>query len=245
MPKKKKSKKQAKLIKVIIYLISLIIVFNIAPNYEKNEDYYIEDKINLIIDNNNITKNLEHDLFISHKKVIYMSIQDISNYFDDTVTYNEERKEIETTYGEKEVKLPINKNIIKINDRDVDVLSGAVEKDGVYYIPITAMKKIYELDIEYIKEEQILLLDSLTKKLVKADISKSCDVKYKTTTYSKTVDKLKRADKVVVIEDLENNWSKIRTKNGKIGYVKTNILQNEIYVRDDIEVIKNNKTYNK
>lgn len=234
MKKKRKNKVPNKMIKVVVYLIALIIVFSMAPNYEKNDNYYIEDKINLIIDNNNVTKNLEHDLFITDKKVIYMSIQDIANYFDATIEYDTGNLEIITTYGEKKVKLPLDKNVIKINDREQDVLSGAVEKDGVYYVPITTMGKIYEVDVKYIKDEQILLLDSLTKKLIKADVSKKCNVKYKTTAYSRTVDKLEKADKVIVVEHLENNWTKIRTKNGKIGYIKTNILQNEIYVREDV-----------
>ena len=236
MPKKKKRKSINKLIKIIIYLVVIIIIFNIAPNYEKNDKYYMEDKINLIIDNTNVTKNVKHDLFINEKNVIYMSIQDIADYFDASIDYNEENFEIVTIYGEKIVKLPLNKNIMNINNREQDVLSGAVEKDGVYYIPITAMGKIYEVDIEYIKDEKILLLDSRTKKLVKADVSKSCSAKYKTTPYSRTVDKLEKADKVIVIEHLENNWTKIRTKNGRIGYVKTNILQNEIYIREDLNI---------
>ena len=98
------------------------------------------------------------------------------------------------------------------------------------------MGRIYEIDIEYIEEYKTLLVDSLIKKLVKADVSKNCDVKYKTTAYSKNVDKLKRKDKVIVIEHLENNWSKIRTKNGKIGYVKTKVLQNEVYIREDLKI---------
>lgn len=236
MRKKKKSKNQGNLIKIIIYLISLIIVFSLAPNYEKNEEYYAENKINLIIDNNNVTTSLKHELYINKKNVIYMSIDDIASCFDGTINYNEQDNEIITTYGEKVAKLPINKNVIKINNREQDVLSGATEKDNIYYIPITSMGKIYELDIEYIEDEQILLIDLLTKKLIKADVSKSCKVKYMTTTYSRTVDKLKKADKVIVIEHLENNWSKIRTKNGKIGYIKTSILQNEIHIREDLDM---------
>jgi len=46
-----------------------------------------------------------------------------------------------------------------------------------------------------------------------------------------------KKDKVIVIEHLANNWTKIRTKNGIIGYVKTNILQNEIYLRDFLYLI--------
>jgi len=236
MKKKRKNKKTNKIIKVIIYLFSLIVVFGMAPNYNINNDYYIEDKINLIINNNNVTKKLEHDLFINNKNVIYISIQDIANYFDNSAIYDKDNNQIITTYGEKVVKLPINEDIIKINDREQDVLSGSIEKDGIYYVPITAMKRIYEVDIEYIANKQILLVDSLTKKLIKADVSKRCSVKYQTTGFSKTVDKLEKADKVVVIEHLENNWTKIRTRNGKIGYIKTNVLQNEIHIRDDINL---------
>ena len=236
MKKKRKNKIPNKLINVIIYLVTLIIVFNLAPNYEKNDNYYLEGKINLIIDNNNVTKNLKHDLFITTKNVIYISTEDVANYFDNSIFYDEDNKQIITTYGEKVVKLPLDKNIIKVNDREQDVLSGAIEKDGTYYIPITAMGKIYEVDIEHIKDEQILLLDSLTKKLVKADVSKKCSVKYKTTPYSRTVDKLQKAEKVIVIENLENNWTKIRTKNGKIGYIKTSILQNIVHIREDLNL---------
>ena len=92
------------------------------------------------------------------------------------VIYDEENKEIVTTYGEKKVELPLDKNEIKINGREQDVLSGAVKKDGIYYVPITAMGKIYEVDIQYIEniyEEKILLIDSLTKRMIKADISKN------------------------------------------------------------------------
>lgn len=235
MKKKKKTKKSKmnKFIRIVIYLVFLLIVFNLAPNYEKN-DLYVENTINLIIDNNNVTKNLEYNLFIDEKNVVYMSIEDIKEYFDEEIKYDKESNEIITIYGEKEAKLPLNENIIKINTWEVDVLSGAIQKDNICYIPITAMGNIYELDIDYIDKEKILLLDSLTKKLVKADISKKCDVKYKPTGFSKTVAKLQRADKVICIEKLENNWTKIRTKNGSIGYVKTKILQNEIYIREDL-----------
>lgn len=234
MKNKRKNKIQIKFIKVIIYLIFLIILFSVAPNYAESDDYYVQNKINLIIDNYNVTQNLKNDLFVNHKGVIYISIEDVKNYLDKSVVYDDKNKQIITTYGEKKVELPLNKNIIKINDREQDVLSGAVEQEGVQYIPITSMSKIYEMDIEYIKNEKIVLLDSRTKKLVKSDISKKCSVKYKTTAFSSTVDKLKKADKVIIIEHLENNWTKIRTKNGKIGFVKTNILQNEVRVREDI-----------
>ena len=232
-----------KIFGVIFFLAFLVIIFKLAPNYEIN-DSYAKNKINLIINNNNVTKKLKYDLWINDKNVIYMSKEDIENYFDKYIYLEKETNQLITTYGEKVGVLPINKNIIEINDSEINVLSGAIQKDGIYYLPITAMDKVYNMNIEYIKEKKILLLDSLDRKLVKADISKNCSVKYKATTFSKTVDKIKKGDKVVCIENLDNNWTKVRTSNGYIGYVKTNILQNKIYVRNDINKIERTEKIN-
>lgn len=223
-----------KFIKTILLLLLITIVFKLAPNYEIN-DRYDKNKINLIINNNNVTRKLQYDLWMNDKNVIYMSKNDIANYFDKYIYLEKETNQIITTYGEKVGVLPIGKNVIKINDSEISVLSGAIEKGGVYYLPITAMAKVYNINIEYIEKEKILLLDSLDRKLIKADSSKNCSVKYKATSFSKTVDKIKKGDKVICIEDLENNWTKVRTKDGYLGYVKTSALQNEIYVREDIE----------
>ena len=221
-------------VKVIIFLIFIIIVFKMAPNYEEN-DTYDANKINLIINNNNVTKKLKYDLFINDKNVIYMSKQDIENYFDKYIYLEEETNQIITSYGEKVGVLPLNENIIKINDSKVNILSGVIFKDNIYYLPISSMSNVYNINIDYIKEEKILILDSLDRQLIKADISKSCNVKYKDTRFSKTVDKLEKGEKVICIEKSDNNWTKVRTLDGYIGYVKTKVLQNEIYVRNNIE----------
>ena len=236
MRREKKNKNNIffNLIKVILFLLFIIIVFKIAPNYEKNDTYDLS-KINLIINNNNVTKKLKYDLYINDKNVIYMSKQDIANYFDKYIYIEESTNQIITTYGEKVGVLPIDKNIIKINDSEVNVLSGAIIKDDIYYLPISAMSNVYNVDINYIKEEKILVLDSLNRQLVKADISKKCNVKYKDTSFSKTVDKLEKGDKVICIEKLDNNWTKVRTLDGYIGYIKSKVLDNEIYVRENVE----------
>ena len=222
------------LLKIILFLLFVAIIFVLAPNYEKN-DTYDATKINLIINNNNVTKRLKYDLFINDKNVIYMSKEDIKNYFDQYIYFEKTTNQIITTYGEKVGVLPIGENVIKINDSEINVLSGAIQKENVYYLPISAMAKVYNIDIQYIKDEKILTLDSLDKKLVKADVAKKCSVKYKNTIFSKTVDKVEQGEKVICIENLDNNWTKVRTQRGYIGYMKTNIIHNELYVRNDIE----------
>lgn len=224
----------AKILVAILALLFLIVAFKLAPNYEIN-DTYAKNKINLILNNNNVTKKLKKDLFINDKNVIYMSREDIKNYFDKYIMVDKDNNQIITTFGEKVGVLPLNQNIITINDSTVNVLSGAIEKDGTYYLPISEMSKVYNIEIEYVKNKQILVLSSLNRELIRADVAKNCSVKYKPTTFSKTIDKLKKGDKVVKVEKINDNWTKVRTKNGYVGYIKTNILQNEVYVREEIK----------
>lgn len=232
--KKASGKIIAKILVAILALLFLIVAFKLAPNYEIN-DTYAKNKINLILNNNNVTKKLKKDLFINDKNVIYMSREDIKNYFDKYIMVDKDNNQIITTFGEKVGVLPLNQNIITINDSTVNVLSGAIEKDGTYYLPISEMSKVYNIEIEYVKNKQILVLSSLNRELIRADVAKNCSVKYKPTTFSKTIDKLKKGDKVVKVEKINDNWTKVRTKNGYVGYIKTNILQNEVYVREEIK----------
>lgn len=233
MRKEKKKNIFLKIIKVILFLFALIIVLKLAPNYVKNDDY-VKEKVNVIINNKNVTKKLKYDLFTNEKDVIYMSMQDVKNYFDKYIIYDEVNNQIITTYGEKVGVLPLDEKIIKINGSTVNVLSSAIKNNDIYYLPINSMSNVYNLDTKYIKDKQILLLDSLDKELIKADISKKCNVKYKDTTFSKTVDKLEKGDKIICIENSEKKWTKIRTENGKIGYIKTSLIHNKTYVRENI-----------
>lgn len=230
---KRKEKKfnLVNLVKIAIFLLLIISIFWIAPNYIRTNSE--NGKINIIINNNNITSKLKKDLYINEKKVVYMSVSDIKNYLDKYIYIDKQNNQIITTYGEKIAVLPLNGNTININNSNLNLLSGAEIKDEEIYLPISQMASVYNMEMSYITDENTLILDSLDRELIKMDVSKNLNVKYKDTVFSKTVDKISKGEKVVVIEK-NNNWSKIRTTKGKIGYVKTSKLQNEIYVRNNL-----------
>ena len=73
-----KNKKVKKVISIIMGIIIFIIICLIANNYivlDKNK------KVNLVINNKNVTSNLKNDVLIEDD-IIYLSQQDISNFFD-------------------------------------------------------------------------------------------------------------------------------------------------------------------
>ncbi len=217
---------------IIIVLVLLgiaVFILKVAPDYKNND---IKDRTNFIINNNNVTSSLEYDLFISDG-IVYVSKQDISNFFDSTIYLDKKYNTIITAAETKVAALKIDENKMQVNGASVNLLGGAIEKDDIIYLPISEMQEVYNIELNYLKEEDIVLIDSLDRKLEKADCSKDLNVKSKTKTLCRNVDKVKKGEKVILISTNEG-WAKIRTARGKIGYVKEEYLANKFIVRENI-----------
>lgn len=231
-------KKIAKVIGILLLLV--VCTIGILKLIDKSKD---EKAISLVINNNNVTTRLKNDLWINEQGVLYMSKSDIQNFLDNYIYLDEQNNQIITTYGEKMAVLPLNQNKITINGTTLDLLSGVVNKEQEYYLPISQMKTVYNMEYTYQKEEKIFMMDSLDKALVKADITKKARVKSKTGIISKKVDTVQKGEKVVVIKE-ENKWTKVRTERGKLGYVPSSIIQNKITVRKDLNAEISNAKIN-
>ena len=227
----------------IIFLVLIFVGINIIKNYN-TEIAYVEGKINLIINNNNVTKKLKYDLFTDENNVIYMSKNDIQNYFDKYIIIEESSNKIITTDKDQIGVLPLNENFIILNDVTKNITSGAIKTKGTYYLPISELSDMYNVDINYIEDEKILILDSLDRQLLKANVLNNCNISAKKSIFSKSIAQAREGETVVIIEKLDNNWTKVRSKNGYIGYVKSNNLEKEFVARNATITEENNKKIN-
>lgn len=223
---------------IVVALIIIALIFTFAKNFMKDEN---EGRIAMIINNRDVTGRLKKEIFIDEKGVIYLSKEDIANFFDEYIYNDEDSKQIITTYGTKVAAVSLEQNKMTVNGAATNILSTIVQKDDTYYMPFSEMNDIYNVEIKYIKDTNIITVDSLDKEQIKYTASKNLSIKYKAKAISKTVDKVKKGEKVVYISSTEKGWAKVRTEDGKIGYVKENKLTNKIYVRENIEEQKENK----
>ena len=225
-------KKKKIIIKIGITILAIIVLFIIAMIAN---NYIILDNnttTNLIINNTNVTSNLRNEI-IQENGVIYLSEDDIANFFDKYIYVEEENNKVITTYNKKIAEVSLEENKININGADKTTSASAIERDGVIYIPISEMTEVYDIEIGNIEETKIITLDSLDKEQRKAIVTSNLAVKSSTNFIARTVDRVKEGEAVVVIST-DEEYSRIRTENGKIGYVKTNKLANEYAVREDM-----------
>ena len=233
MSKEEVEKKKKTIIRIFIAIIAIIIIC--IAGYIAN-DYIILGKnktTNLVINNTNVTGNLKQDVFIDGDN-IYLSKQDLSNFFDKYIYEDEENNKIITTYEDKIATIGFDENEIEINGSTVATYAHAIEKDKKIFIPITELKDVYGIEIEYIADTDIVTVDSVAREQKKAIANGNLAVKSSTNFIAKTVDRVKKGDYVIVISDDGKN-AKIRTANGKIGYVKSKKLANTVVTRQEIE----------
>ena len=188
---------------------------------------------NLVINNKNVTSNLKQQILIEDN-IIYLSESDIANFFDKYIYEEKETNQIITTYEKKIAAIGFEDNKITINGSDKNIYAHAIKKDGIVYLPISEMKDVYDIEISNIEKTKVITMDSLEKEQKKAIVTSDTSVKSSTNFISKTVDRIKRGECVVVISS-NNGYTKIRTENGKIGYIKSNQLENEFIVRESME----------
>ena len=237
--KREAANKKEKIIKIIVLIVVIILMALLV--WFKAPDYYVKEvkgKTNLVINNNNVTSKMKDDVYIDNKGVIYLSINDVRNYFDKYINYDESSNRLITTSDTKTATLIKDKKNIDINGSTVSIASTVIEKDGKIYIPFSELaQNVYNVEIEHKESTDRVVIDSLDRELKKADSKKNVKVKYKAKKFSKTLAKVKQGEKIVVISQ-DEKWSKIRTENGIVGYVKNKTIANLTYVRENMEETK-------
>ena len=228
-----------RIVVVAIILGLMVFAIKIAPNYARDE---FANVTNLVINNNNITRNVKNNIIIEDN-TIYLSTDDMQNFFDEYLLVDNENNRVITTSNTKTVVLPFEGTSITVNSAKKTIEHALLNRDGTMYLPITDLTDIYNIEVNYSADTNIITIDSLNRKFVEALSSKDMSVKYLPTIFSKTVDKVERGDTLVLVQDKETNeniandgWIKIRTKNGELGYVKEKDITDEKTTRDNLEI---------
>ncbi len=226
-------KKKKVIVKTFFTIVALIVIFvigMIANNFiilDNNKE------INLVINNRNVTSNLKNNVLVENG-VIYLSKPDIENFFDKYIYEEKEDNKIVTTYEKKIATIGYEDNKININGSNKKIYAHAIKKDGIVYLPISEMKDVYDIEISNIEKTKVITMDSLKREQKKAIVKSGTAVKSSTKFIAKTIDRVKKGDCVIVVSS-NNGYTRIRTDNGKVGYIKSNKLENEFTVRESME----------
>ena len=206
---------------IVIGVLALIIaalIINYAPGYRRDK---YTDVINLVIGDENVTENLKHPIYRDENETVYMSKDDISELFDSNIYYDQNYNKLITTSNTKVASMNLGEKQISINGSTIDTLGIAFQKDGVLYVPISELKLVYNISVNYISTSNIVIIDKLNEGMIVADVSKNSTLKYKARNLSKDVVTVEEGEKVSCFYTTSKGWRLIRTSEGKLRICKS------------------------
>lgn len=226
---------------IAIIIIALVLIVGAIGGYYVIKRNYIVSKINqtnLIINNSNATSSLKNNVYIKDG-VVYVSKPDIYNFFDNTIIYDEKYNQVVTTSSTKIASLPIDSKQIQVNSSNTTIKAGAIILDEVAYVPISELDEVYNIKTTYVESEDLVYIDSLDREQQTATLKKDSSIKYKPTIISATLAKAKQGDTLTIANrsdyPVPNGWTRVRTKNGTLGYIQTGKLNEFKTIREKAE----------
>ena len=233
--KLKKAKKIKFLRNIMVGVIGLIIalfIVNYAPGYKRDK---FKDKVNIVLDEENITENLKHDIYVNENGTVYISEEDVRSIFDKNIYYDQKYNQFITTSDTKVANIVIDKKEMIVNGSNQKMLDAVIKINDEIYLPIYDMTIVYKISVQYIPSTNRVIIDNLDKGIIRTLVSEQTDIRFRPRKLSKVIGELKEGESVFAFYTTSKGWRKIRTSSGIIGYIKANKLTSEYILRQDME----------
>lgn len=206
---------KSKVIGVIALVVFIILIINLIPKDNHTD-------ISLVLNNEEISEELS-DKLLQVGNTIYMSYEDVTRYIDKTI-YKEDDETIITTSSKKVACLKVDNSTILVNGAEVNLEAGVIKVNEKIYLPISELKSVYDIDFNFSSKSNIAVIDDLSTQKKIATSKGNISIKKEKSIFSKTLDKVKKGETVTYIEE-DGKWSKVISKEGYIGFVKTSKLK--------------------
>lgn len=227
--RKRKRNLVLKMILLVILLIAAVVGAFLwkkySPSKEKadlKEYYGIEKEGQLAITiNNEITE--PHGMISEGKAYVqYETVRDhISNRFywdskENKLLYTLPKDIVSVEVGSKDYMVSNDKN-----SEDYVILKT---EGSTAYIALDFIQQYTNIDYAVYENPGRVMIVSEWGETPVAQVKKNTQVRYRGGVKSPVLSEIKKKDEVVVLEE-EENWKKVRTKDGFIGYVKNSALR--------------------
>ena len=126
----------------------------------------------------------------------------------------------------KILEITEGQNHMFVNGVREKIKGSVMDKEGVYYFPISELENVYNIEVSYLESVNRLDIEKMSEAKVVAIVNKTVKLKYKMTNISKTIEELNQGDNVTIVQDMNNGWLRVKTSDYAIGYVKKSKLVN-------------------
>lgn len=216
-----------KYIIIAIVIILSVILFTIWEAKQPNEEVLsIPDEIYVIIGDETF-EDSTHALM--EEDIIYLSIDVIKEKIDPNLFYDEIEKTVIFTDKEKVLRYIIEEDKATINHKEFYIDNPIKRVDNIVYIPEDILHSRYDIQINYWEDTNTITVDRLNSNYILGHVIKEGgDIRYSFDRKSPIVLKDIPVETELYIFEEYNDWYKVRTFNGIIGYIEKEYLKMDL-----------------
>jgi spore germination protein YaaH len=221
---------------ILIIIIAFSILYSqyavsfTQVSLQKYHDIYESNSIVTVVEDNLIQMDSSP---IIKDNVVYVPIDFIKSYIDEYIFWDELKEKVIITTTDKVIRMSTKELNYYINNKPFTLNLPVYNIEGIAFIPTDLLEEIYNIKF-MIHDSNILTLDYTDNKITEGDVSnKKTKVRNEPTTKSSYVSKILKND-VVKIYETDGIFTKIRTSNGTIGYIKTKHIKNAKTIKQPI-----------
>lgn len=214
----------------VSYMICGFTKYYIAPIY------YGDEEIRVILDDAEVTRNMPNvAVFVDGKAML--SFDTIKKYFDEYIYFDEKYNTVIITGDTDIIKMKLDDNSLNLNGISKNIKVPVKKINDVIYVPVEELQKMYNIAVVH-NEKLIITTDNIEYKEIKMNQKEK--VKLYKKQISLTTGKVKAGEVLTVFSGEESEeYAKVRTTNGDLGYVKRKNLDGTIVL--DKKIIEDNK----
>ncbi len=248
---KRRRRKISLAIKVIVFILviagiagAIFLTKKYGPTKDRadlNEYYGItrEDQVAVIIDNEVIRLNADADTTEENKadKGVYGIQINGTTYVEYEIVRDYLNERFYLDFNENILLYTLPDGIVSVNvgSKEYTLLKQEYPTDYVIlkmegekaYIALDFIQQYTNIDFQVYEDsvKRVMIVSDWGETTVAA-VKKNTQVRYRGGVKSPVLTDVSKKDTVTVIEDVDG-WKKVRTKDGFIGYIKSNCLKSE------------------
>jgi len=229
------------IILVLIIAASVFLIRRYSPSKEPmdlNLYFQLEEENDLAI--------IVQNTMIEDKGIVldgrpYVSTEVVKEYLNDRFYWDSaENLYIYTTPNEM-ITAAVGENQYTVDKQSTAVDYQIVKvEDGVAYVALEYVKGHTAMDYEYMAEPNRVQITCEYGEMPVVEAKRNSEVRYRAGIKSPILTEVKKGDLLYVLEEAEEieKWTRVRTSNGFIGYIRDSKLKEESVITTSTDFIE-------
>lgn len=157
---------------------------------------------------------------------IMLSIEVIKKYLDPNIYWDSKLKKVTITTKDRVIRMKTDSLNAMVNNKPITLNIPAVEEDGTVFVPIEFLSDFYNIEITYLKETDVVIIDyENSLRQIAEPIDKRAVVRKGRSRYQPIIRKFdlengKPEENTLRVFEEYEKWYKVRTPEGAIGYIE-------------------------